>query len=308
VGKLRTWVLIITPMLWIGCSSHSEDRLLAQVGNAKLWESDLRELLPRERRAIPVADLQASVKRWAEHQLLVQEALRRDLGDDPSVKDGVNRIREELMIAKLRETVQPEFEPTETQLKAYYTKTSSLWYTQTTEVRGWIWQSEDEKELTALWRQTRTDMAPSTGLEFDWMPVQRLGPLADELQRLAPGYFTQPVRWGKRWMFAQLADIRPAGILKPFAEIRSEVRVRYLIDLRESKMDSLTSALRRKMVDKGKYTINDVTDIVTDTKSTSKKDKILSPPRSLPVPVLDDTTRNDIEDLFRDMEKSEKKH
>ncbi len=307
--KNLTWCLILLTFLLFGCNSQPKGRLLAQVGNAKLWESDLRELLPKDRRAIPIKELQAAVRRWAEHQILIQEALRQDLGEDADVKDQVNRVREELMIAKLRETMQPAMEPTDSQLRAFYTRTSSQWYTQTTEVRGWIWQSEDEKELTALWRQTRTDMAPSSGLEFDWMPVQRFGPLSDEIQQLAPGYFTQPVRWGKRWIFAQLADKRPAGTLKPYEEIRTEIRTRYLIYLRESHIDSMMTALRKRMVDKGKYAIYDVTALAAETPATTKKDRLLLPPRKLPVPILDDSTGgNDIENLFRDMEKSDSKH
>ena len=88
------------------------------------------------------------------------------------------------------------------------------------------------------------------------------------------------------------------------AEIRDEIRVRYLIDCRESAMDSLLTTLRRRMVDKGKYVIYDVSTLNTDTKS-AKRDSSLKLPRAVPVPLLDDTTgKNDIEDLFRDMEKA----
>ena len=138
------------------------------------------------------------------------------------------------------------------------------------------------------------------------MSVQRFGPLADELQRLAAGYFTQPVRWGKRWVFVQLADQRPSGVLKPFAEIRNEIRTRYFVDIRESVIDSLLMVLQKRMVDKGKYVIYDISNLNVEAK-TPKKSESITLPRSVPVPLIDDTTSgNGIEDLFRDMEKSGK--
>ncbi len=307
---IRLVIIIgVVVLLLVGCNSRSNDRLLAQVGTSRLWESDLRQMLPKDRRAISVGELQSTVNRWVEHQLLFQEAMRRDLTEDKIYKQQLRKIREELIISRLRETIISDSFPDDQTLKAYYARTPTLWVTQTPEVRGWFWQSTDEKEITSLWRQTRTDLAPTGGVEFDWMPVSRLGPLTQDLLRLSPGFFTQPERWGNRWFFVQLADRRAAGVVKPFGEVREEVQLHYLIDRRDAKIDSLTASIRRRLIDKNQFSIADLSDLAYQDRSKS----YLNSPSTSPKPAVSPSPKPEsmdgeaIEELFRDMEKSERK-
>ncbi|MDK9699558.1 MAG: hypothetical protein OEM52_05360 [bacterium] len=267
----------------------------------------MKQWLPSSQSTMSAQELTDATKRWIQHQLLLQEARRLDLNEEPGHVAAMARLEEQLLISTLRDSVIKVPQPTEEELRTFYQKNANRWYTKSTEVRGWIWLGTDEQDISSRWRQTRTGAAPLGGKEFDWVSINQLGPLGEDLTRINTGMFTQPEKWGKQWAFVQLLDRRPVGSLKPLTEVKEIVKQSYLVEQRSQLLDSLLFALRSKWTKKEKYFLAEIKDTVSTKSPEPAQTPIGRIQESVvPIPPAGDNDRS-IEDLFLDIEKSEKK-
>lgn len=248
-SKFSLSVGLLTLFIVLGCNKTNDKTLIAKVGDSELHLTDLENT----RENVNDEEWQGAIQRWIEKQLLVQKAKALNLDKSDYLKKKMNHLENELLAKLVLDSLVKVSEPTDIQLKSFYETTKDQWTTKTVEVRGWVWRSTDQNTIQSLWRQTRTALSPAGGEAFDWTPIERLGPLESELERISIGIITQPKKWGNEWVFVQLDNRRSEGYSKPFAEVRNEVKSMYLSEQLQIQRDSIMKSLVQTAINKNSF-------------------------------------------------------
>lgn len=106
-----------------GSGVETEDELLAEVGGDVLTLEDAREKIPDFMlRQDSLYSLNNYREDWVERKVMLQEAQRLDLDQNPEVRERLARLQEEVLIEALEDhiTAREEIEVTDEEARSYY--------------------------------------------------------------------------------------------------------------------------------------------------------------------------------------------
>lgn len=248
-------------LLWIGCSSpNPPDAYVARVGDTYLMEQDVEAALA----SVPPGRDSSSIRRqyveqWVTNTLLLQEAQRRDVGQNPQVQQRLQANERTVLIDALIDELNREEipAPTAAELAAYYERhkdqlrlrepfvrvryLASTSADSAAEVRQLLQRATASGQVDSLWpglvQRFAIDVEGSLLLSSTYYPESQLfngkPALPASLNRLGPGQIAPVLEADSIFHVLQLADRIATGSIPELSWIEEDVRRRLLIDGRK---------------------------------------------------------------------------
>ena len=266
-------ILGITAAWLSACGGQSQGTTyVARVGDAYLRQEDVTEVLAM----IPpyqdsVATREQIVNRWVTDQLLVQEARRRNLQDDPDVIRRLEENEHSVLISTLMGQIyELGQEPSPADLRAYFDRNRERLRTRETYLRVRYLATSDsvgadrssaalrdrrnEAVLDSLWasfiERYARDRDGSLAISSNYFPASQLFAMQPELRRvilsLRPGEVAPVQQVGDTYHVLQFVDSIPEGTLPELEWVEREIRERLRIQARKQLFADQVERLRNE--------------------------------------------------------------
>lgn len=264
-------LLVVTA--WISaCGGGSrESAYVARVGNEYLMQEDVADALAM----IPpyqdsVATREQIVNRWITDQLLVQEALRRNLQDNPEVVRRLQENEHSVLISTLMAQIyELSQEPSTNDVRAYFDRNRERLRTRETYIRVRYLSTTDslgaeyaraalsergERNVDSVWsamvgRYAR-DRDGSLALSSNYFPASQLFAMQPELRRvilsLSAGQVAPVQQVEDLYHVVQFVDSIPEGTLPELEWVEREIRERLRIQARKQLFADQVERLRNE--------------------------------------------------------------
>ena len=237
---------------WIGCSPPPEpEPFVARVGNAKLTEAEIADLLKDRSAFLDSADAVSQiVEQWVTNELLYQEALARGLRGDPDVRtllsDNERSVLIDALVTRFLATEIGEG-PDEAAIQTYYEQHRDQLALREpyVRIRHRVFTNPDSAEfarqaLTAvpLLDSGATGQVNTSGIQDDvFYPeahVFAASPGLNTLLRdLKPGDVRLVTTPDSSYHVVQLLDRLPSGTVPDREMVRETIRERLTIEMRK---------------------------------------------------------------------------
>ncbi len=245
---------LVLALLLLGCTQVAPEDIVATVGNQTLTRA-----MVAERAGVPFDSLSTDAKwqlaqGWVEETLLLAEAQRRGLQDDPTIERKLRELRLELLRARLLQAMRGHETPSDSVIERYYNAHRSEFV-----------RTQDEYEIELYWAPDRVtvelfrraglkdielaEMAhPDVTMEGVWhASITDLDPdQVAELATLEPGQFGDPQQADEGYRLFRLRERLPAGEPIPLENVRHEIRERLLLEASRTGMETLLTDLGRR--------------------------------------------------------------
>ena len=252
--------------------------VVARVGDARLTEGDLAEALGGAPTGLDsVTAREQLVEQWVQRELLVQEARKQGLDDDPAVRRLLaENERATLEAAALDATfAQAPAQPTEAELEAYYQSNRDglalrepyvrLRHLRVADraragqARAALDRALDSPYPDSLFvlvaREFADDPRGAAGLAGEYVSESRLRSLdqalGDRVAELPAGGTVAVVPVGRTFHVVQVVDRVPAGTVPPFRLLRDELAERLAVQRRRTAEARLLQQLRSEAQARG---------------------------------------------------------
>lgn len=227
-----------------------KDRVLT-ASEVSAWEASLRQVSITEETRL------AFIRRWVERELLYQEALSRNIPNDPWIAERLDEISQRLIVSRFIELDASRLpRPTPNQVKEYYKEHSSEFVWEHLHLEIEYWQSDTREGMDQL----RARLLRGTQ-NTDWDIVP--GSLVHERISLNGPASTDPSIWNiivklkegevsnlvpikdSFWIF-KLINHNEAGEAKGIDEVQDEILARLTEDDQQTRREELI----RNLIDK----------------------------------------------------------
>ncbi len=246
---------------FLACEKEPEVASLATVGERRLTQDDvdlmvpvqmMGKLSPQARRRI--------VEAWVEDELLVKEARRLKIHEDPEVGARIAGAVRDLLVAELLERhFVDDSEVSEEAIQLYYSAQPEDFTREELEIRARHILVTKRSERRTVLRTLKTGLFDVVARESS---IDASADVGGDL-----GYFTRrmvdPAFWtaceaaklGRRitprtplgYHFIEVLDRHEAGSVKDLSEVRGEIRQRILAERRQAKRLELLVDLRSRI-------------------------------------------------------------
>lgn len=252
--------------VWLaGCAESPESAdTVAQVGDAILTENDLRAALPMGAMAggpERVADArQQLIHQWMDRELLYQEALVRDMDEQPRLKTLIEEAERDLLAAAL---IDAEFGGQETsvedsEIRRYYEEHIADFQRPSSEIRArhilLASRRDANARLQALQHgESFESLADEYSLDADTrFRGGDLGFFSEEeepelwaaCEDLPVDKVSNPIRTEYGYHLFQVLDRQKAGTVRPISQVRGEIIEALVRQRQQGRLDSLLKSLR----------------------------------------------------------------
>ncbi len=259
---------------WLGaCGGRAgETSFVARVGDAYLRQEDVAEALAM----IPpyqdsVATREQIVNRWITDQLLVQEARRRNLQENPEVLRRLEENEHSVLISTLMGQIyELSQEPSPGDVRAYFDRNRERLRTRETYVRirylatpdsgGAVVAREalldrgNEAVIDSVWAahvgRYAKDRDGLLAISSNYFPASQLFAMQPELRRviqsLGPGQVAPIHQIGETYHVIQFVDSIPEGTLPELEWVELEIRERLRIQARKQLFADQVERLRNE--------------------------------------------------------------
>jgi len=240
-------------------------RVIARVGGAVLRASDVRAAFPdNPRLGVSEAQVRSYVQRWINLELLAQEAKRRGLEREPKVRRQLEDLRREVLATALEDQLAGDTTAvTAEELRAYYEKnldafrrTEEEYLLQ--EILVPTWQEANQLRTRILNGQSfesvasESSQAPSAseGGATGYLTRAQMPPeVAQQVPRAPVGRVLSPIKAEAGYYLIKVVDVKPAGSVREFAEVKDVLRERVLLErMREQRRELLDRLRARQTV------------------------------------------------------------
>ncbi|MCX7785289.1 MAG: peptidyl-prolyl cis-trans isomerase [candidate division WOR-3 bacterium] len=117
--KRRIIVLLLLSLLFVSCPKN--EKVVATVGNSKLTQKELLVQIPSEIR-LTKENINALIEKWINTELLYQEAKRRRLDQDETLKIQIKQLSKELIVNSLLEREMAKISVSRKEIFDYFTQ------------------------------------------------------------------------------------------------------------------------------------------------------------------------------------------
>ena len=244
------------------CNRKPAGPVIAHVGNAVLTLDDLYQSIPPEYSSRISREQHINyVKQWIDNELLYQEARRRKLHREPTIKKRLEKMKKDLLCAELmsRSAVSSDkIRISEEMVRQYYEQHKESFTRQRAVVRfvqivvdglGEAWRvrqkvrKDNFRTLAAKYSQVPVEDADNVGyVAVDQIPKE----IADALDRLREGGTTAPIKTAVGYHVIRLLDKHPKGTIATLSEVREDIVDRLSTRVQKDKINKMLSELRLK--------------------------------------------------------------
>ncbi len=252
--------------------------VVARVGSARLTEGDLGAALGDGPAGLDSTTARGQlVEQWVQRELLVQEARRQQLDDDPAVRRRLDENERATLEAAALEAyfAQAPAEPTDAELEAYYQANRDALALREPYVRirhlrvagrgraGQARQALDralgspypDSLFALVAREFADDPDGAASLAAEYVSESRLRALdeslGDRIAALPAGAQVAVVPVGRTFHVVQVVDRVPAGTVPPFRLLRDELAERLAVQRRRTAEARLIQQLRSEASARG---------------------------------------------------------
>lgn len=266
--KLTLWCggvsAVALALLCLGftCNQEPASPVIAHVGNAVLTLDDLYQSIPPEYsdRISPEQHINY-VKQWIDNELLYQEARRRKLHREASIKKRLEKMKKDLLCAELmsRSAVSSDkIRISEEMVRDYYEKNKESFTRQRDVVRFMQIVVDGLGEAWRIRQKVRADNFQALAAKYSQVPVedpekvsyvtvdQIPKEIADALGRLREGGTTAPIKTAVGYHIIRLMDKHPKGTTATLNEVREDIIDRLSTQVQKQKINEMLSELRLK--------------------------------------------------------------
>jgi hypothetical protein len=302
-------VVVIGLAALAGCAQEeAPESYVARVGPAYLSQERLSDALTLLPPGADSAEARAQViEEWVTNQVLVQEATRRGLRDDPYVRRVLEENEQSVLIAALVDELlaEPNAVP-QSALRAYYDANSErmrlrepyvrVRYLETTseeaarQARSEAQRAVRASEADSLWpviaRRFARDAEASIALAKQFVPLSQLLPatpqVAERVQVMRPGEIAPPIEADSAFHVVQLVRLAPEGSVPEYEWVEAEVRQRVAVEQRKQRVARQVQRLRNEAQARGALNIPIATppDSTAATPPPAASDTSAAPARS----------------------------
>jgi hypothetical protein len=265
---MKKWLgVLLAGSLMVSCQFEKTDNreVVAKVGDATLYLEDLKAMVPETYRDIYSREqYQDLVLRWAEEQVLYQEALRRRVEREPEIQSRLENNRRKILADELLMREYERLSPvTEKEILEYFQLHQDMFtqreplYTvsmiKTANARdSWqMRQAVNNSSFAAVRNNLRDSLNAKPDPEPD-VSINRLPECFHEsLPRMRIGTYTVPTACDGLYILLYLTERKPEGTLLPLEQVVDKVTSLVQLEKRRS--------LRRGIMDEFKLSVPIVT-------------------------------------------------
>ncbi len=231
---------------------QSPQEVVVRVDSETLTVVDLANEIPLQFRSrVTKSELQDYVTLWTDSQILFQEAKRRRLDQDESVRRQLRRVERELVVNMLLEQeLNKPFPLSEDEIEKYYDDNRQNFVRSTKEFRVWclkVGKKERADSLVAALRQgvDFLQMAQhyDTGDSADWdlyLTEKETEPaIASAVFTMIPGAVSRPIQLENLFHIFKMIEKYEIGSLRPLASVREEIVARIQSEKRQERYKQL---------------------------------------------------------------------
>lgn len=232
--------------------------VLAQVGDAKLTEADLKNLIPEEvRDGISGPEVRDILDRWVRTELLYQKAAKDGLENDAPVAARLQDMRRDLLADELlQRELASRVRVTNEELQDYYRKHQNE-YTEELQLKHVLVNTREEAEevlslartgtpFEDLARQRSRDVTAARGGDLGFLGKGAMNPAFEPyVFSLQPGQVAGPIATTFGFHVVKVAAKRPASEPLTFDAVRDEIMHTLLLAKQQTAQQQLLDDLRR---------------------------------------------------------------
>ncbi|WP_420454913.1 peptidyl-prolyl cis-trans isomerase [Rubrivirga sp.] len=260
----------------------SDGAAVARVGDAELTEADLADALGDAPAGLDSATVREQlVEQWVQRELLIQEARRQGLDDDPAVARRLQEAERSTLEQAALETFfeQAPAEPSDADLEAYYDRHRDALALREPYVRLRHLRLADASKAAearaSLARAVASpypdslfvlvaaeyadDPAGATAFAGEYVSEERIRSLDETLgervARLSAGAEVAVVPVSRTVHLVQVVDRVPAGTVPPFRLVRDELAERLGVQMRRDAQARLLQRLRSEAQAAGRLAV-----------------------------------------------------
>lgn len=250
----KTRLFAFFPLLGLaalqGCQREQKDTsVLAQVGNATLTLSELRESFPPEfEQLIRREQYLDFIKRWIDDEVIFQQAQKTELDKDTVVARKLAKLRRKLLIEEFlaRENASEVFEPDDLAMTQYYEMHKEDFRRKEPEIKFVSLrvptsnQANDlrkkiiREDFLAVAAANSHDPTPESYASIGFKKQSEFPPcLAKDISSANANAVTLPIACPDGVYLVKVLERQEAGSLIPFAEAKEEISGILIMDRRD---------------------------------------------------------------------------
>lgn len=257
--------LLAIASLKFGCNKSTEeassvagDDVIVRVGDEALTLQQLvSEIPPSVRRNLSGEQLQSHAMRWANHQLLYQEAKRRGLDKQAELQWRLKRVEVELLGDALveKELNSRDWQVSDGEIQKFYNDNNESYKRAEAEILVWHLVTSNLQSADSLRRalagnsafsRLAQERAQAQGETIPWeiyYPESEVPEAAKEILRLRPGAISSPIAFEDDYhLFFVVERFRPESI-RPLRLVRDEIAAKLKAQKQEERYRSLLAEL-----------------------------------------------------------------
>jgi len=209
--------------LFANTAAAAEDDVVATVNGKPITQEQLTEYRSARADSAKVQDDKNLTDELITREVVIQEALRRNLDQDPQVLKELEQLRTRVLVSAVISRALEENPVTEDELRADYDslksrlvsteyKASHILVDDEAQAKGLIAQLDEGADFADLAREHSTGPTGKKGGDLGWLNPQQMAPaFSRALQQLEKdSYSKTPVKTRFGWHIIRLGDTRQA--------------------------------------------------------------------------------------------------
>jgi parvulin-like peptidyl-prolyl isomerase len=260
--KILWTIFLVFHLFFFACQQRQNPQeIVVRVGSEALTVVDIATEIPLQLRGrITKSELQAYVSRWIDSQILFQEAKRRQLDQDESVRRELRRLERELVVNLLLEQeLNKAFPVSDDEAENYYNNNRQNFARNTKEVHAWYIKVQKKRmadSLVAVLREgadfTQVARHHASGDSAEWdlyMTEEETAPaIANAVFTMTPGAVSRPIELEDGFHIFKMIEKFEPGSLRSLAFVRDEVVAKIQSEKRQERYKQLLAELKNNAV------------------------------------------------------------
>ncbi|MCK4385721.1 MAG: peptidyl-prolyl cis-trans isomerase [candidate division Zixibacteria bacterium] len=268
--KKLTFLILLILFLFLGfegCKKKQiqkpEADVIARVNEGVLTERDLEMNIPEAQRNFITPEQKINyVRRWIENEILYQEAKRKKIDEDETVKWRTDQVvRSTIIQAFLEKELEERVKVSEDEAKQYYQKNKNMFRWEEDEVRishilvkniaeaGLVTvRLQDGESFDMIASQMSLDGGTKErGGDMGYVPLSSLPPqFYKEITKLGIGGVSAPIRTDYGFDIVMVTDRKEKGSIKEYELVGEEVTNSLILTKKKKELGDLFEELKKE--------------------------------------------------------------
>jgi parvulin-like peptidyl-prolyl isomerase len=284
--KILRTILLVFHLVFFFCAcqrQQNQQEIVVRVGSEALTVVDIATEIPLQLRdRITKSELQEYVARWTDSQILFQEAKRRQLDQNESVRRELRRLERELVVnILLEQELNKAFPVSEDEIENYYNTNRQNFVRSAKEVHACyvrVQQKQRADSLVAVLREgadfTQVARRFATGDSTEWdlyMTEEETAPaIANAVFTMTPGAVSRPIELEDGFHIFKMIEKFEAGSLRALTFVRDEIVAKIQSEKRQERYKQLLAELKNSaVIEKNLFVLDSLSVEAILTRATS---------------------------------------